>query len=139
MGLFDSIMGGVLGNLGIGGSGDSGGGFAGAALEMLNNVPGGLSGLIGKFNESGLGNIASSWVSTGQNLPISADQITSALGPDMLGGLASKLGIGTGDVAQQLSGLLPGLIDKLTPDGNLPSGVGLLEQAGKLFGGLGGR
>jgi uncharacterized protein YidB (DUF937 family) len=51
----------------------------GAALEMLKNHPGGLSGLVQQFHEKGLGDVVTSWVGTGQNLPISAEQIQSVL------------------------------------------------------------
>jgi uncharacterized protein YidB (DUF937 family) len=101
-------------------------------LAMLSNNSGeggGLGGLIGQFNNAGLGNIVSSWIGTGENLPISAQQIQDALGGH-LGQVAESTGMSQGDTAQQLSQLLPGLVDKLTPNGELP-------QEGGDLGGLG--
>ena len=75
MGLLDS----VLGSLSQGGSG-SRNALLDTVLSLVNNPQtGGLAGLLGRFQESGLGNLADSWVSTGRNLPLSADQIQQAL------------------------------------------------------------
>ena len=90
-------------------------------LEMLNDQKsGGITGLIQKFNEKGLGDHMSSWISTGENLPISADQIKDALGSDKIKELASKLNLGVHDTSKSLADLLPQLIDRLTPDGSIP-------------------
>jgi uncharacterized protein YidB (DUF937 family) len=90
-------------------------------LEMLNDQKsGGITGLIQKFNEKGLGDHMSSWISTGENLPISADQIKDALGSDKIKELASKFNLGEHDTSKSLADLLPQLIDRLTPDGSVP-------------------
>jgi uncharacterized protein YidB (DUF937 family) len=90
-------------------------------LEMLNDQKsGGITGLIQKFNEKGLGDHISSWIGTGENLPISADQIKNALGSDKIKELASKLNLGEHDTSKSLADLLPQLIDRLTPDGSVP-------------------
>jgi uncharacterized protein YidB (DUF937 family) len=90
-------------------------------LEMLNDQKsGGITGLIQKFNEKGLGDHISSWISTGKNLPISADQIKDALGSDKIKELASKLNLGEHDTSKSLADLLPQLIDRLTPGGSVP-------------------
>jgi uncharacterized protein YidB (DUF937 family) len=90
-------------------------------LEMLSDQEsGGITGLIQKFNEKGLGDHMSSWISTGENLPISADQIKDVLGSDKIKELASKLNLGEQDTSKSLADLLPQLIDRLTPDGSVP-------------------
>jgi uncharacterized protein YidB (DUF937 family) len=90
-------------------------------LEMLNDQKsGGITGLIQTFNEKGLGDHMSSWISTGENLPISADQIRDVLGSDRIKELSSKLNLGEHDTSKSLADLLPQLIDKLTPDGSMP-------------------
>ena len=90
-------------------------------LEMLNDQKsGGITGLIQKFNEKGLGDHMSSWIGTGENLPISADQIKDVLGSDKIKELASKLNLGEHDTSKSLADLLPQLIDRLTPDGSVP-------------------
>jgi uncharacterized protein YidB (DUF937 family) len=88
---------------------------------------GGLAGLIQAFQGKGLGEIISSWVGTGQNLPISADQLRHGLGSDVISQLAAKVGLAPDAATSQLAGLLPKLIDQLTPDGKVPEG-GLLQQ-----------
>ncbi len=120
MGLFDQIKEGLLGNLG----GEGGSGLAGMldhAMGILNNPEtGGLSGLIESFKNKGLGEIASSWVSTGKNLPISAEQIQQVLGSDTIRDIAAKANISMEDVSSGLSRFLPQMVDKLTPNGKLP-------------------
>jgi uncharacterized protein YidB (DUF937 family) len=135
MGLLDSILGSVLGG---GAQGQSSGQAAliNAVIQMVANkaggavggagasgAAGGLGGLIGALTQGGLGNVASSWVGTGQNLPVSADQLQSALGGGgggLLAQLAPQAGMSHGDAASGLSQILPGLVDKLTPDGQIP-------------------
>lgn len=129
MGLLDS----VLGSLSQGGSGSGGNPLLETVLSMVNNPDtGGLAGLLQKFQEHGLGNVADSWVSTGKNLPISGDQIQEALGSGALGDIASKLGLSTGDVSSRLADLLPGVVDKLTPNGQVPDMGSLGDLLGSL-------
>ena len=97
---------------------------------------GGLGGLMEKFNNAGLGDAAKSWVGTGENAPISGDQIGQVLGGDMMSDLAAKLGMSQGDAAGSLAQMLPGLIDQLTPNGQAPAGG--LGNSGDLMGMLGG-
>ncbi len=102
-------------------------------LEMLNDQKsGGITGLIQKFNEKGLGDHMSSWISTGENLPISADQIKDVLGSDKIKELASKLNLGEHDTSKSLADLLPQLIDRLTPDGSVPD-QDMLSQGIDMF------
>lgn len=132
MGLLDSVLGSVMGHV------SQQGGLAGVLGELLSNdgAQGGLSGLVDKFNQAGLGEVVSSWIGKGENLPISAEQISQVLGSDAVGAIAGKLGIDPAQASGQLSDLLPGLIDKLTPDGQAPAGG--LGNAGDLLGMLGG-
>jgi uncharacterized protein YidB (DUF937 family) len=88
---------------------------------------GGLSGLVEKISAGGLGDQVASWVGTGQNLPVSAEQIQTVLGSSFVQGLAAKMGINTADVAGSLAHLLPQVVDKLTPDGQVPGDNKLLE------------
>lgn len=77
MGFLDDIAGKITGAAAEGGGGQS---LASSVLEMLGNQEGGLSGLAGLFQQKGLGDIVSSWIGTGANLPISAEQIQHVLG-----------------------------------------------------------
>ena len=88
--------------------------------EELAGFSGGLPGLLDKVKEGGLGDIADSWVSKGENLGISADQVKSLMDPERLKGIAGKLGISVDMAADKLAAVLPGVIDKLTPDGVVP-------------------
>lgn len=81
----------------------------------------GLGGLINRFQESGQSDIIKSWIGTGQNLPISASQLGSVLGPTVIKALAAKTGISEQELTAQLSQILPGVVDKLTPNGQLPT------------------
>lgn len=81
---------------------------------------GGLGGLIGAFQKKGLGSMISSWISTGPNPPITATQLTDVLGGDTLGQFARKAGVPEAEAGSILAGLLPDVIDKLTPEGKLP-------------------
>jgi len=93
------------------------------ALNLINNPAiGGLPGLITKFQNGGLGDIISSWVGTGANQPISADQIINALGVDRIHAIADKLGVADNQVSDGLASVLPQIIDKLTPNGKVPEG-----------------
>jgi uncharacterized protein YidB (DUF937 family) len=137
MGLLDSVIGMV------GGGAQGGGGINPALLNaivsMLGNDAqggglGGLGGLLGKLQQAGLGDVASSWVGSGQNQPISADQVSGAFGSDVLGNLANQLGLGQDEVASQLSQHLPQVVDHLTPQGQVSEGG--LGDIGALLGKL---
>lgn len=99
-----------------------------SVIGMLTDPQtGGLSGLVEKVAASGLGDQVASWVGTGNNLPITAEQIQEVLGSSFVQGLAQKMGINTTDVAGSLASLLPQVVDKLTPDGQVPANNQLLE------------
>jgi uncharacterized protein YidB (DUF937 family) len=133
MGVLDSLIGEMGGSLE---------GGPRAHQELLQGVMGmfanrgGLSGLVSMFAQGGLGDLVSSWVSTGKNLPISASQITQVLGKDRLGQLAAKAGLSPQAAGTSLAQLLPNLVDRLTPDGRMPEGGGGLVEG--LMGLLGG-
>lgn len=117
MGLLDSVAGAVLGKV----LGGNQGGMAAIAMELLNGN-GGIGGLLDKFKGAGLADAAASWVGKGENMPISADQITSALGSGQLAEIAAKFGISPDVLSSQLAEHLPGVIDKATPDGEVNTG-----------------
>jgi len=137
MGFMDQLKGMLAGQQG------EAGGHAGMLDDLLKLVndpqSGGLGGLIQKFNEKGLGDLMSSWISTGKNLPVSADQIKNALGSDKIKDLAAKYNLGEHDASKSLADLLPQLIDKLTPNGSVPhqdmlsQGIDMIRK--KLLGG----
>lgn len=131
MGLLDSLLGG-LGQKGTGNA------LMDSVLAMVNDPrTGGIQGLVQAFQQKGMGGLVDSWVSTGQNLPISAEQIQHALGSDRLGELAGKAGLSGADLSSKLAELLPNVVDKLTPNGQLPDANALGQLLGTLRGKLG--
>lgn len=136
MGLLDSIVGQVAGSLGGGAAGQQGG-LLEAVTGLINNPQtGGLQGLIQSFEQQGLGHVISSWIGTGQNLPISAEQLQSVLGNEQVQAIAQKLGLSPQDISSHLSQLLPQVVDKVTPDGTVPRGGDALQSAIGMLGGL---
>ena len=132
MGLLDQL-GGLMGGGQQGGQ--AGGDLTGLLLGILTGGGGGLASLVQQFTSAGHGNLISSWIGSGENLPISADQLTNVLGLDKIHELAKQAGVPVEQASGALAGLLPGLIDKLTPGGALPSAGSLLAQAASIFGG----
>ncbi|MEI7803738.1 MAG: YidB family protein [Hyphomicrobiales bacterium] len=81
----------------------------------------GLGGLLSQFQQGGLGDVIGSWIGGGQNQPVSASQLASALGPSVIKALAEKTGLPEDQLTAELSKLLPSVVDKLTPNGRLPT------------------
>ena len=84
-------------------------------------VLGGLGGLVNKLKQGGLGDVVNSWVGSGQNQPVSPGQLGSALGPNIMKKVSQMTGLSEDDLNKQLSQVLPGLVDKLTPSGQMPT------------------
>jgi len=105
MGLLDGLLGGAVGAEMV------------TVVNGLIQKHGGVQGIVAQLEQQGLGNTVRSWVGTGANQPITADQIHQAFGPDTLKQLAAKIGMTPEDLASKLSQILPQAIDKLTPSG----------------------
>ena len=112
MGMLDGLVGSVLGKVMGGGQG----GMAQVAMEMFNQH-GGIGGVLDKFKAGGLGDAAASWVGKGENMPVSADQISSVLGNDQIAAMAAKFGIDPATLSAQIAEHLPTVVDKMTPNG----------------------
>jgi len=97
---------------------------------------GGLGGLVQAFQGKGMGDMISSWISTGPNPPATADQIASVLGPQTLSQFAAKAGVSQGEAGGLLATLLPAMIDRLTPQGQVPPPNDLESSLGGLLSGL---
>jgi uncharacterized protein YidB (DUF937 family) len=153
MSLLGSVIGAALGGSQGGGGGNAallnavigmlgqGGGGGGAAGGL-----GGLGGLVSKMQQSGLGDVVGSWVGTGQNMPVQPDQLGAALGHDTISSMAGQLGMNNNDLLGQLAQMLPQVVDKLTPQGQVPQGdlgsilgslVGGGQGGGQAGGGMG--
>ena len=108
MGLFDGLLGGVVGA---------------AMVGVVNHVleqNGGVQGVVNQFEKQGFGSTVRSWVGTGPNQPITADQIHQVLGSNAIQELAAKAGLSVPELTAKLSQLLPAALDKLTPGGVIP-------------------
>ncbi|MFO1520181.1 MAG: YidB family protein [bacterium] len=101
-----------------------------AVTEMLGQQTGsggGFASLVQNFQKNGLGDILSSWIGTGQNMPVSSEQIQQGLGGDLMQQLAAKTGLPVNQLSSHLTDILPNLIDKMTPNGQMPEGGSLTE------------
>jgi uncharacterized protein YidB (DUF937 family) len=137
MGFFDEVAGGLLKNVFSGQDAQSG--MLESIMAILKSSDsGGAEGLLSTFNEKGLGEVMSSWIGTGENLPISSEQIQQVLGSDQVQQIAEKLGVCPDEASRGLAEMFPQIVDKLTPDGSLPTedllhqGLGMI--ADRLFG-----
>jgi uncharacterized protein YidB (DUF937 family) len=109
MGFLDGILGGVIGAEAL------------SPVKGYIEKHGGVEDAVAELEKTGLGQQARSWVSTGPNLPITAEQIKQALGSGQVKGLAAKVGVPVDKVADLLAKYLPTAIDKATPGGKLPA------------------
>jgi len=107
MGLLDGVLGGIVGA------------EMASVVNGLIEKHGGVQGIVAQLQQQGLGSTVQSWVGTGANLPISAEQVHAALGSDTIQSLAAKFGMQPQELAQKLAQVLPQAIDKLTPAGSV--------------------
>lgn len=107
--MFDGILGGIVGA---------------EMATVVNGVierHGGVQGVVSQLESQGLGSTVRSWVGTGSNTPVTGEQLHAALGPDLMNQLASRIGIPPEELSAKLAQVLPGAIDKLTPNGAVPA------------------
>jgi uncharacterized protein YidB (DUF937 family) len=88
---------------------------------MGNGGQGGLSAIVAKLQQAGFGDQVKSWIGTGQNLPITAEQLQQALGSDTAKQLAARFNIPLDQISQVLAQALPKAVDGASPNGTLPA------------------
>ena len=121
MGLLDGLLGNVLGGMmGGGQSVPTRNPLLQIALQILQQS-GGLRGMLGKFQQAGFGEQAQSWISPGQNMPISPDALSQIFGQGQLGRIAQQLGMSNDEAADGLAQVLPNVVDEMTPQGEIPA------------------
>ncbi len=136
-----SLISGLLGSL-LGGLNNNQQSGLMSAVSGLVTSGGGISGLMQKFSDHGLGDLVKGWVSTGPNPPATAEHIEQVFDGDQLQQIASQTGIDRSQISGHIAQILPQLVDKVTPHGQpvegsaLQSGLASLLQGGlgKLFG-----
>jgi uncharacterized protein YidB (DUF937 family) len=109
MGMMDGLLGGIVGAGVV------------SAVNSILEKHGGLQGVVNEFERNGLGATISSWVGTGPNQPISPGDLRRTLGADLLQQLAAKTGIPIQELTEKLAQVLPQAVDKMTPDGKVPT------------------
>ena len=133
MGLFDNLLGSLLGGL----NNNQQSGLM-SAVSGLVTSSGGIGGLMQKFSGHGLGDLVKGWVSTGPNPPATAQNIEQVFGADQLQQIASQTGLDPSQISGHIAQILPQLVDKLTPNGQAVDGSGLQSGLASLLqGGLG--
>jgi len=130
MGLLDNLESMAMGKV-------AGSNPAAAVLEMIQNHPGGINGLVDAFHSNGLGGVVNSWIGGGENQSVSSDQIQQVLGSGPVQALAAKLGVSPEQASSTISQLLPTVMDKLTPNGQVPEHSNLLQMGEGLLTSLG--
>lgn len=110
--------------------------IGGALLGLLNNesgrsegtgykspsaVSGGLSELVQRFEQGGLGHVIHSWLGSDTNHPIGEDDLHQAVGSDTINRLSEQTGIPHGDLLPMLAQALPGIVDRLSPHNRVPN------------------
>jgi uncharacterized protein YidB (DUF937 family) len=108
VGLLDALIGGAVGAEMV------------TVVNQLIEKHGGLPGIVSQLQQQGLGSTVNSWIGSGPNQPISAEQVHQGFGPEMIRELAAKTGMNPQELAQKLSQVLPQVIDRMTPAGTVP-------------------
>ncbi|AUU40593.1 TPA: YidB family protein [Proteus mirabilis] len=108
-------------------------------LEWVE-TQGGIEGLVKQFNSAGLSELIQSWISTGSNLPINAEQIVQVFSSPVINELAAKINMNTAEASDMAAQYLPKLVDKLTLEGVIPKELDLMSAGmdmlkAKIFGG----
>ena len=133
MGLLDNVKGmlggqkGSKGGQGEAGQGEGGQGEGGQggdgglqALTKMLGANGGVQGLMAKMSSNGLGQQVQSWIGTGENKPVSGQQVSQSLDTDSLNKMAQETGTTPEKASEQVAKVLPEMVDKATPDGQVP-------------------
>ncbi len=119
----------ILGRLGGGqGGGVAGGQMPGGGL-LGGLLSGGLGDLLEQFQGAGKGEAANSWIGTGQNQPIAPHELSQVITPEQMEFLTQRTGLARGELLAGLSEQLPQLVDRLTPDGRLPTADEIIRTA----------
>ena len=109
MGMFDGILGGVIGAEMVS--------IASGIIEKN----GGIQGLVQQFEQHGMGDTVKSWIGQGENQAISPEEVQKVLGSNQIEQLAEKFGVPVDQVTSLVAKFLPQAVDKMTPNGEIPA------------------
>lgn len=136
MSLFDSIINEAAERFGLG---NKAGSLISALLSLMTDQNrGGFAGFLDLFSKAGLGDLATSWISSGANAELSGEQVESALGEGTITDIANQAGVDPATAKSALAYLIPNVVDKLTPQGSVPDEKDLLTRIGDFLSGIGG-
>src|SRR5260221_8095722 len=99
--------------------------------QLTNTIGSGATDMFNKLKDSSIGEQFQSWIGKGENKPVTADQVTEALGADQINKIAEKTGTTPEQAAQNMAQKLPGMVDKITPDGQLPDAQTIKDNLAK--------
>lgn len=139
MGLLDQAQQGLGQLIGqFGGKGNSNS-FIGATAKLITSSDiGGLQGLIRKFQQSGYGDAVQSWITGSEKKPISGEDVQKVLGQDKVRQVADQAGVSEQEASHGLAAVIPQLVDRMTPSGQMPdeqsANSSLSQLAGKFLG-----
>jgi uncharacterized protein YidB (DUF937 family) len=108
MGLFDGLLGGIVGA------------EMATVVNGLIERHGGVQGVVNQLRSNGLGPTVNSWVNEGPNAAVALEDVHRAFGNQTMSELAAKSGMSTEELAQKLAQVLPRAVDALTPEGEVP-------------------
>ncbi|MCO5334596.1 MAG: OmpA family protein [Pyrinomonadaceae bacterium] len=127
--MFDSIIEIAKSKLGLGG--DQAGSVLAALLRYAADpANGGFSAFLDKFRSAGLSSVVDSWIGGGTGEAVTAEQFVSAIGSEAVGSIASDAGVSNDEASAAIATMMPGLVDKLTPDAELPDDDGIFSKVG---------
>lgn len=137
MALFDTIIGNIAERFGL--SSEKSGGLLAALLALIADpAKGGFGGFIDRFRNAGLGDTVNSWITTGDNTPLTDADVEKAIGSGEIDAIAAKTGLDRGAVKGAMAGMVPQVVDTLTPDGEVPDEKSLLSRIGGFLSDWGG-
>src|SRR5690606_15448228 len=137
MGLFDSIIESAKSKFGL--STEKASGLLAALLAYIAEpLNGGVGGFLDRFRNAGLGGVLDSWIGTGDSEPITEGQLETALGSDAIDSIAAQAGVGRETAGAALAGMLPQVVDTISPDGEVPDDEGFLSKIGGFLSDWGG-
>ena len=105
--------------------------------QMTETIGGGVGGALEKLKNSSIGEQVQSWIGKGENKPVNADQVTQAIGQDKMEKIAQQTGTTPEQAAQTMAEKLPGMVDKMTPDGHLPDPPSIQDNVASAGAGTG--